>query len=180
MPDERAWVLWGRASSDDWRTLHGADDPALGLGWTSPEGLSHFGVQGPVVPGRIWLQALCLGEDLERVWWLTDPSLRMVWIGDWLELQRDLPAERHRLVADLSLDYPEPSDLWAAFVAEETRATLDELPADAYRWPASAGPQPVTPGRELVTFVDPEGAAAHTLKVLMRHTTKGWLVAGFE
>lgn len=159
----------------------------------SPEELeAHFAEGSPAAAAMDWVNEF-LSRGLSAVWGRTDPDLRLAVTQSFVVTNRAHPeiARQDRdLVAD-RIVHADPSDDWAEGVLDH----LDEEFRKAMptwflgrRCGVPAQPGPVTPGYELILFVETNGGTfqmdqsgwMRAQKLLMHHTPGGWLVASFD
>jgi hypothetical protein len=152
---------------------------------------AHFGPSGPVTAAADWLYLVTSG-DLRQAWPRTDPTLRLVLAQAWLWANRshvlvrpyDIEEAAPRL-AGLTFDH----ELWPHFEETQVGEFAENFgDYDRSRWGAGSRPRPIPPDYEIVKFFDTDGQVLHFdeptfieggIKLLVRSTPEGWVVAGF-
>jgi hypothetical protein len=153
---------------------------------------AHFAEGSPALAAMDWVNEL-LSRGLGAVWARTDPDLRLSITQSFIVTNHAHPdiAGRDRDLLAARIVRGDPSDGWVGGVLDHLDGELRRgMPA----WllgrrcgvPSQAGP--VTPGYELVLFVETSDGAfqmdrsgwMRARKMLMHHTPGGWLVASFD
>lgn len=144
---------------------------------------------GPQSAAMAWVEAVMDLADLGRAWPLTDPTLRLVLVQDWIWAHRRDPVvavDDPDGLASLLARNPPEHFLWDRFARDQ----IGEWHAvwrgfGSRTWRAREGPEVVDLDLEMVTLVEAgptPGAAAPPLvrRFLLRHTDAGWLVGGLS
>ena len=157
------------------------------------------GQQPPPAPGSpqavavAWTEAAMDRRDLSATWALTDPTLRLVLVQEWLwrHAGEDVVGEgedRDAVASALAASPPE-HPVWDRFASELTAEWQRIWKGFSTRtWRAWHQSEVVSLDLEVVTLVETGAAdvaseprrAAFTRRFLMRHTDDGWLVAGLN
>jgi hypothetical protein len=158
----------------------------------SPEELkAHFAQGSPAAAAMDWVNGF-LSRGLGAVWARTDPDLRLAVTQTFIMTNRAHPEiagqDRDRLAARIV--HADRSDGWTGDVLDHLD---DEFRKGMPGWflggrcGVPSQPGPVTPGYELVLFLETNGGRLRmdrsgwirAQKLLMHHTADGWLVASF-
>jgi hypothetical protein len=159
----------------------------------SPEELkAHFAQGSPAVAAMDWVNEF-LSNGLAAVWARTDPDLRLAITQSFVVTNQAHPEitgqDRDLLAARIVR--ADPSDTWVEGVLDHLDGEFRKgMPAWFLRRRCGvpAQPGPVTPGYELILFLETNGGMLQmdqsgwmrAQKLLMHHTPGGWLVASFD
>jgi hypothetical protein len=158
----------------------------------SPEELkAHFARGSPALAAMDWVTQF-LSSGLGAVWARTDPDLRLAITQTFIITNQTHPEiagrDRDRLAARIM--HADRSDAWTGDVLDHLDDEFRKaLPAWFLggRCGVPSQPGPVTPGYELILFLETNGGRLRidrsgwirAQKLLMHHTPDGWLVASF-
>ena len=151
---------------------------------------------GPVPETLAWVNAVMEKGRLDLAWPLTDPTLRLALVQQWiLEKGRRFPAQQSRDRLAEALAAEQPTDpLWGGFArwrVRRWRTSWGDL--GSFRWGVWTRPEPVGVDLEVVTLVryeegeplgetiEVEGGSPRVgLRFIMRSVDREtWRVAGF-
>ena len=148
----------------------------------------------PATPQEVattWVEAVMDHNDLERAWPLTDPTLRLVLVQDWIWAHRHHPWVGHGrdwdvLARSLAAARPDHK-LWAKFKVEQLELWHKIWSGfSALTWRAPEKPEVVDLDLETVTFVEQAEVSSGTVRpsfarrFALRHTDDGWQVASIN
>ncbi len=147
--------------------------------------------ESPQAAAVRWVEAVMGRGDLAEAWPGTDPVLRLVLAQEWVWSRRHDPAIGHEAdwdeIANGLARGPGGHALWDRFAGDLISMWRQSWSGfDPATWDVRAEPEVLDLDLEMVTFAErgpvsehPAGAA-FARRFAMRHTGKGWLVAGIN
>jgi hypothetical protein len=149
-----------------------------------------YGEHGPVQSALGFLRELAGRRDVLAAWRLADANFRLCAAQDWVWVNRD--ALRAQGIVDLdglaaALALPDAAHpLWPSFAGTQLHSLSEAFPwLDPEHLGVTSRPRLIGPDLELVVFVREKDTGMYSeptpltaFRVVMRHSTAGWTVAG--
>lgn len=131
---------------------------------TPAELAAHYGPDGPVAAASDWLDAVVVDNDYAAAWELMTADLRLARSQAWLWNNREFferAAEDLNEQASMLAAAPSTHAHWAEFAEIELGMFVSAFPPGDYaNVGISSKPRPLSPGLELVLFIDMADAEA--------------------